>query len=200
MGKLNTGWLGITMSSTANETEYVVLDLDDFYQSNNRLELLFQINSTIPVFRVNLFTVPGRCSWHFIEEVRKISWINMIPHGFNHITNRECEHWPYPDSVNYLVALEEEGWTRGFKAPGWQISDGMYQALLERDWWVADTEYNNHRRPKELRCYLLHQLGRHSIHGHVGHLNGHNKNELEFLRPEIQKNGDKEFKFIKDIV
>ena len=94
-----------------------LLDFDDFFESNNALDCLFQLRAAVPNFRVNLFTIPGRCTMGFLNEVRTLDWIDMIPHGYMHPHSRECEHWTYQQALDYLDYLEPLGLTRGFKAP-----------------------------------------------------------------------------------
>lgn len=174
----------------------IILDLDDFCEDNNGLDMLFQLRAKVPGFKVNLFTIPGRCSYPFLAAVREIDWIDMIPHGHAHQTSRECERWSYGRSIEYLDWVEQFGMTKGFKAPGWQISDGMYEALVEFDFWVADQAYNNHRRPPELRAYILDEPWK--VHGHIGHMGGHNANALELIYDDLLKLRG-EFMFIKDL-
>lgn len=176
----------------------IVLDLDDFHESNNSLDRLFILKGLVPSLKVNLFTVPGLCSDGFLEAVRAVDWLDLIPHGYRHETSRECEKWTYSNSREYLEYVMHLGFTKGFKAPGWQISDGMYEALIEFGFWVADQNYNNRRRPAELRVYLLDQPWK--IHGHIGHMGGHNDNELQYLWSTLTILSTEEFKFIKDIV
>lgn len=179
-------------------TTSFIVDFDDFCEGNDRMELLKEIKRFIPGFRVTLFTIVGRCNDDWIEEMKKIDWIDMVPHGFLHPHPRECQNWGYETCVKYLDYLEPLGLTKGFKAPGWQISDAMYQALLERGYWVADQNYNNERRPKGLRAYILDTPNQ--IHGHIGHLGGHNANEIEYLMPQILSLNGGEFLFISDII
>jgi len=174
----------------------IILDLDDFCEDNNGLDMLFQLRAKVPGFKVNLFTIPGRCSYPFFAAVREIDWIDMIPHGYKHPHSRECEHWTYSESREYLEYVSYMGFTKGFKAPGWQISDGMYEALVEFNFWVADQAYNNHRRPPELRAYILDAPNK--VHGHIGHMGGHNANALELIYGDLLKLRS-EFKFIKDL-
>lgn len=174
----------------------IIVDLDDFCEWNNGLDKLFQLRAAVPNFKVNLFTIPGRCTWDFLKEVRKLDWIDMIPHGFVHDTSRECEQWTYQQSIEYLDYLEPLGFTRGYKSPGWQTSDGLFQALAERGYWVADQAYNNHRRPPELRAYILDEPWK--VHGHIGHMGGHNANALELIYDDLLK-WRGEFMFIKDL-
>lgn len=180
--------------------EPIILDLDDFHQNNNDILALNRLKELIPNLKVNLFTVVGLSHPDFIAYHRKnYPWMDFIPHGWFHTTSREAENWTYEESVDYLYTVEQiDGYTKGFKAPGWQVSDGTLRALSEKGWWVADQEYNNHRRPKELRAYLLDSPNK--IHGHIGHMGGHNANALEFILDRILTFKDREFAFIKDIV
>jgi len=173
--------------------EYIV-DADDFCESNDGMNALMFIKGHLPNFKINLFTIPGLCSQEFLDKIKKLDWIDMIPHGLVHTTPRECEKWTYDESMTYLDVIEPLGLEKGFKAPGWQISDGMYKALLERGYWVADKDYNDKRRPK-MKSYLIDD--RNKLHFHIGHMGGHNTNEIsEFANEIIKLNGS--FKFIKD--
>lgn len=173
-----------------------LIDLDDFNEFNNQLDLLTNLYCKNPKLKFNLFTIPARCSLEFMDTIKGIDWIDMIPHGFEHKTSRECEHWSIVQCEDYLDYLDELELTKGFKAPGWIINDNMYSALLERGYWVADQAYNNDRRPKELKAYLLDSSNK--IHGHIGHLGGYNANSLELIYNTIAEL-EGEFAFIKDL-
>jgi hypothetical protein len=176
----------------------IYLDLDDFCEDNNSLDLLFKIRGQIPKFKVNLFTIVGRCNDSFFKYVKTLDWIDCIPHGFLHHNSRECENWDFKKCCDYLKWVEKLNLTKGFKAPGWQISDGMYAALLKEDYFVADQQYNNMRRPKKLKAYLLDSPDK--IHGHIGHSGGYNDNELSIITSTIMKFRDEEFGFIRDVI
>jgi len=169
------------------------IDADDFHEGNHRLELLKLIKEKIPNFKISLFTVPMLCSAEWLNEMRKIEWIDMIPHGEYHPDPYECSEWTYKQSKEYLRRIEPLGLTKGFKAPGWQISHGMYKALLEGGYWVADQPYNNNRRPKELPVYLLDSSEKH--HFHVQNVCGNGIEES--LQKILKLRG--EFRFIKEI-
>lgn len=172
----------------------IFFDADDFSEENTGWELLRYIKRHIPDFRANLFTVLGKCSDDFIKDIKKIDWIDMIPHGWMHETPLECKEWSYNQSIEYLDRIACYNITKGFKAPGWQISDGMYQALLEKDYWVADQSYNDHRRPKELRAYIIDSPNKH--HFHIQNVCGNGIEERLFEILKLEGN----FKFIKDII
>lgn len=182
----------------------VILDLDDAFDGNDRLPLLEELRRQVPRLRVTLFAIPGRCPPSWVRRMlQRADWIDIVPHGWMHATNRECERWTAEQCATALHDAESRGFTtRGFKAPGWQISDGCYAELLRRGYWVADQPYNATRRPAALPAYLLNEppAGVVQIHGHVGHLNGRNANELEYLVPEILRYRDAEFGFVRDAV
>jgi len=176
-------------------TDFIV-DCDDFCDENSDWPLILKLKSAVPNLKLNLFTIPGKCSWLFIEEMRRIEWINLIPHGHIHSTSRECENWSYEVASFHLKSLEKEGWIRGFKAPGWQTSDGLFRALADRGWWVAAQEYDRERIPPELRVYYLDSP--YKIHGHIGHWGAHNSNSLEYIFNSISALKG-EFGFIDDL-
>ncbi len=150
------------------------VDADDYCETNDGNGLLEALHVRNPAFAVTLFTIPAHCSLPWLERKLQVPWMRLVPHGWRHGTSRECEAWSYDTSRRYLDAVEPLGMERGFKAPGWQISDGMYRALLDRGWWVADQHYNDARRPAGLRVF---HPGAH--HYHVGQWGeGKNANEI----------------------
>lgn len=189
---------GVTTTPTT-----AVLDLDDAYPGNDRMDLLADLKRQVPGLRVTLFAIPGRCNHAWVREMNAMDWVEIVQHGWLHETNRECERWTRKQAEFLLAGAEDVGFqVDGFKAPGWQISDGCYAELAARGYWVADQPYNNHRRPPGLRAYLLGEPppGVRQIHGHVGHLNGHNANELEYLVPEILACRDMEWRFVSEVM
>jgi hypothetical protein len=172
----------------------ICIDADDFHEGNHKLPVLEKLHANTGML-FTLFVIPGLCSSSFISEVKKIPWIDLVPHGWLHPTSRECEKWTYLKSKTYLECMDFMGLTKGFRAPGWQISSGMYQALLEHGYWVSDQHYNDDRRPPLLKVF--HHRDEH--HFHIGHTGGFNQNEIEIhLERLMDLKGD--FRFIKDIV
>ena len=93
--------------------------------------------------------------------------------------------------------IVQKHFVQGFKAPGWQISDGCYEVLLDRGWWVADQPYNDHRRPEGLR---VHRLGDGDHwHGHIQNVCGNGLEETFPTVLDLVKNADS-FQFISEAV
>lgn len=177
----------------------LIVDADDFSEQNHRLDLLLELKARIPGFRITLFTIPGLSSPAFVQSVRtKYDWIDLAAHGKFHATNYECLHWTCKQSREYLDWIEAvygDLFTKGFRAPGWQVSDGLYQALDERGWWCADQAYNNARRIPGLRAYILDSPEK--LHFHIG---GTMDNELGKHMDALVELRDREFQFVKDVM
>jgi hypothetical protein len=174
--------------------DHIVFDLDDFHETQNHLPLLRELHETIPGFKVNLFTVLGRCSRDWLEHLKGLAeWADIIPHGWMHEDNYECAEWTKDESLAYLDKIEPWGFTHGWKSPGWQTSQGLYQALKERGYWVAENHSSKGKVPKGVKMYLLDGS---SIHGHIS--NVCNNGLVE--KWDEYKSMQGSFKFIKDII
>jgi len=196
----------------------IITDFDDFCDDERSLEsliLLDKLKEELPTFKATLFTIPSRSPIGFIQTMKDTRpWLDLVPHGWNHNSNRECQSWTMDKCLHSIESAYDRGLTtKGFKAPGWQISDGCYAALELIGYWVADQEYNDARRPSGLRSYVIMGHGpmvyrsesgnpAKSIHGHIGHLGGHNANALELIYDQILEAGrrDPDFRFIDEVM
>lgn len=177
--------------------ESYVVDLDDFCEKNTDWERISRLKEIIPPLKLNLFTIPGLCTDSWLYRMREISWIRLYPHGYLHSTSRECENWSYQVAENYLIYLEKAGWIKGWKSPGWQSSLALLECLRDRGWWIASQKYDEKRNPFGLQAYYLDSP--YKLHGHIGHLGGHNANALEYLFDELLTLQG-EFLFIENLI
>lgn len=145
----------------------MVLDFDDFgvdkvissaCQVKDCRDKLDQLHYANPAFKVTLFAVPGYMTPELLVWCdANRSWVELAVHGFYHPSNYECEKMSYEEFDEWMQSLSgmvDQYFVKGFKAPGWQISDDIYRWLVEHDWWVADQDYNTHRRPAGLKAYI----------------------------------------------
>jgi hypothetical protein len=158
----------------------MIFDTDDLYEGHDRLDLLYELKKANPAFRMTAFCVTGRCSEQYLETLP--DWIECVPHGWLHPTPVEAAQWSYEETMEVLLSAPGR-MVEGWKSPGWQISDGTYQALLELDWWVADQHYNDERRPLGLR-YHCEGDGDH-VHTHVQNVCGTGLEETFDLISEV---------------
>ena len=185
----------------------IVWDADDFgsnhiisdqCQSHDCRDQLDKFHLANPAFKATLFAIPGEMTLELIQWcVVNRSWIELAVHGLTHSSNYECEKWTYDDMEKSMGIVQTiGGYVKGFKAPGWQISDACYEWLYDHGWWVADQTYNNDRRPKGLPVYLI---GENSRHFHTWDCVGNGVYELEEQILEELKT-ETEFKFVSEIL
>ncbi len=188
-------------------SDYLVFDSDDFganhvisdmCQSRDCRDALDRLHYANPAFKATLFAIPGEMTPELMKWcLSNNSWIEIAVHGFFHASNYECEKMTYQEFDDMMlhssVRRNIAGMVKGFKAPGWQISDDIYRWLKDHNYWVADQAYNNDRRPNDLPVYLV---GDNSIHTHTWNTVG---NGIYELMPELlEKIKGKEFKFVSE--
>lgn len=181
--------------------------ISDMCQSHDCRDQLDKFHRANPNFKATLFAIPAEMTLEMLEWCRSNkSWIELAVHGFDHRDNYECSEWPYAMAEHYLGVKDWDAyyWQRivgqyfvkGFKAPGWQISDGIYRWLKDNGWWVADQAYNNERRPKDLPVYIISD---NSIHTHCWNCVGNGVYELEDeILNKIKDETD--FKFVSEMI
>lgn len=137
----------------------MVVDFDDFgcnhvisgmCQSHDCRDKLDQLHYANPAFKVTLFAIPGEMTAELAEWCyANRSWVELAVHGFYHRDNYECEKMTYEEFdelIEFFRPMLDRYFVKGFKAPGWQISDEVYEWLSNNGWWVADQAYNTDRR------------------------------------------------------
>lgn len=137
--------------------------ISDMCQSHDCRDKLDEFHYANPNFKVTLFTIPFEMTMELAEWCKaNAGWVELAVHGFRHTSNYECEKMTYEEfDKNMKEVFQIWGtygrtewlFTNGFKAPGWQISDGAYQWLKDNGWWVADQDYNTNRRPS-MKAYI----------------------------------------------
>jgi hypothetical protein len=177
----------------------LIFDTDDFHESNHRLDLLHKLKDANPLFKLTAFAVPAYCPPVFLEGLP--DWIEVVPHGWAH-GGRDCsdpleaKHWTYEQTIDVLGSLHPR-FVKGWKSPGWQISAGTYEALVDLGYWVADQHYNDFRRPIILPVHCEGD-GDH-VHTHVQNVCG---NGLDETFPSLLERvaGAQSFEFVSEVV
>jgi hypothetical protein len=163
------------------------VDLDDFSEDNNRLDILFKIKKEKPNFKVTLFTVPAKCSKEFCKRIAELDWIQLALHGEHH-SHLECSTWTKEHTIKTLEKYEKWGcFQKIFKPPYWAGSDGLNAGLKEKDYILAQN--------KEVDYPRLYLLNKNSLHGHIQNVCG---NGLEQIYDDIIKCNS--FEFISDFI
>jgi hypothetical protein len=162
----------------------MIVDFDDFCEGDHRLDLLHTLREANPAFRCTLFAIPALGSTEFWNSVP--AWCELAVHGWAHPHPYEASEWTRDQAMDVLMCAPQR-FTNGFKAPGWQISDGCYQAIIEAGWWVADHWDNDERRPDGISAHVVTPLAASGAdpdhwHGHIGNVCG---NGIQETFPEL---------------
>lgn len=185
----------------------LVVDFDDFgidsvisdqCRTRDCRKELYELKAVNPKFKVTLFTVPAYTTLEILKWAKdNRDWVQLGVHGWDHHDNWECEKWDALHTENTIMGLTNFGFKKLFKAPGWQIGDGVYEALNYGKWVVADQPYNDDRRPDGLKSFVIRDEST-SIHGHTWNCCGNGIEEtLEQLKERIKD--ETEFKFITEV-
>lgn len=116
------------------------------------MDLLLELKAANPLFRMTAFCVQGRGSDEYWDSLP--DWIELAGHGHVHSSPREAETWTYEQTMEVLLA-KPQAFKKGWKSPGWQVSDGTYMALMDMDFWIADHWGNNYRRPEGIMAHVI---------------------------------------------
>lgn len=198
----------------------MVVDFDDFgcnhiisdscqsHDCRDKLDALHYANSN---FKVTLFAIPGEmtaelCQWCKANN----NWVELAVHGFYHRDNYECNEMGYDEidrNMKFFKPMLDSFFVKGFKAPGWQISDDWYRWLQDNGYWIADQSYNDSRRPEAgLPAYVnnngsftANEVPVEAWHGHTWDCVGNGIYETyDTLEPLVRAATD--FKFISEVL
>lgn len=146
----------------------VIVDLDDFGDRfATEWDELRSLAAEFEGFKVSLFTIPTTLSTSMADRVLSEGWAQLCLHGELHVRH-ECEGWSVEKARAQLAAWP---YTKVFKAPYWESSPALHQAVEEDSSW-AIAEHPKHRaklRGRALRVYFTDdEPGVVSVHGHFG--------------------------------
>lgn len=138
--------------------------ISDMCRSHDCRDRLLQLKAINPAFKCTLFAIPAEMTLEMLEWCANRDWIELAVHGYDHNSNYECKEWSYGRAEEVLgntfvdiypwQSIIQKYFVKGFRAPGWQISDDLLKWLYANDWWVADQGYNDDRRPKDAKAYV----------------------------------------------
>lgn len=189
-----------------------VFDLDDFWgedDSNHSpgFDLLFDLKETFPKMKVTLFTIPAKSYRGWLREVAKHDWIELAIHGWSHEPNTECREWTYEETCVYIKEAESMGcFVKGFRPPGWAISEEAIQALEDNGYWVA-VSWRDRAKLKghNIPAYMISGDDNRSVHGHMQEIRSNNPYLRNGLVQLVNERGmpwdqDTEFHFVSEVV
>src|SRR5690348_5704842 len=113
----------------------MICDWDDQHPGNDAMPWMYQLKELNPAFKATLFAVPGLGLPDYWRS--HPDWIELAMHGWFHPDPYECSEWTY-ERIDTVLQAIPQGFVDGWKSPGWQTSDAVYEALEDHGFWVAD--------------------------------------------------------------
>lgn len=170
----------------------VVCELDDFSILRSRMDLLLELKSHFPKFKVSLFTIPFDYEYEMgtmrtlrpqrLKEIHtNMGWMEFIPHGAMHLP-REFEHADRAFMDTFIENIEKEfakdglPMVKGFKPPYWLWNQDVVDSLDAHGWWGAvNRDEPNPIVPKRFYKYThsIHEPGFWHVRQEVLKLHGH---------------------------
>lgn len=202
----------------------VSLDIDDPSVLHSGLDYWLKLKEHYPDFKVSLFWIPfdphtevSQLRLMRDEKIKELKdnldWIQLIPHGLNHIPREfeKCDYHTMKDLV--LPAIREcfdrDGlpFEKGFKAPYWLWNEEVIRALDDAGWWSA-TDRNDPKMLKTKRNYTYTHsidepfwLSTNDTLNLHGHLDGVSSNDMEKCFLNLLKlPTDVEWRFVTDFI
>jgi len=207
--------------------KFVVLDLDDYCDERNGLDMLWRLRARFPDFKVTLWTVPGWSTPEFLKMSSQWDWLEMGLHGWTHEAD-EVQKWDVLNMQSKIGQAEVLGYfVNGFHSPGWGHNMKLITLLRDSDWFYQahpknerDIYFPEMKMPEGLKVYYpgedMQQIGKWKlygngycleplledmvlrIHGHTGNFGV--TNSLEYHFPRImQFPTDTKFLFISEL-
>lgn len=175
-------------------------EISDMCQSHDCRDVLLKFKEASPNFKATLFAIPGEMTQELLNWCQNNrDWIELAVHGIYHSSNYECEKMTYEEfdeHMEFFFDMLENNFVKGFKAPGWQISEDIYRWLHDNDFWIADQAYNDERRPKNLPVY---KIDDNSMHHHTWNCVGNGVYEqFDYIVNRIK--GETDFRFVSEVV
>lgn len=136
---LEAYWLIRAAPCLTWQRQPVVFDLDDFCDRHNCLAELDRLKETYPDFRATLFTIPALTSTSLVKEAKKRDWLELAVHGIDHEPNEELKAVSPAALRQHLDKVKRIApeYVRGFRPPGWFITEAHVRAISDAGFWVA---------------------------------------------------------------
>lgn len=179
----------------------IIASYDDLWEGNDNWSTFEEFHKKFPNFKVTFFVNPGQCSNEFLKKVN-VEWAELAYHCQNH--SGGFKHWSKDEAKQYLLKYHTEfNFIKGFKAPGWKITQPLIDACKELGFWIASI--NTVPVDIDRKYYTFYKKGEGllELDTHIqyyGHLQSYNFHENLKELEEYCLQHDSEFKFISEVI
>lgn len=189
----------------------IVISYDDVYEGNDEWEEFVKLHEEFPNIKLTFFVITGKCSDEFLKKI-KTDWIQLVFHSWEH--SGVWLTWTKEEAKEWLLKFQSYGFEKGFKAPGWKLTQNLIDACMELDFWIGSINTipvpTKHWYTLTGSCLTEHD-GYVEFFDHIQHqVYEKSKNEwyedekafhtnLEILK-EYCRNNEVSYKFISEVV
>jgi hypothetical protein len=117
----------------------IIVSFDDIFQKNDKWEEFKKIKEEIPEFKVTLFVITRDDKEYW--DTLKTDWTELVFHSYEH--GGEWLKWTVEEAEKWLKYYHELGFAKGFKAPGWHMTENICKAINNLDFWVCTCKNQN---------------------------------------------------------
>ena len=184
----------------------VILDTDDLSSTKTGFGLLLKMKEHYPQFKCTCFSsaldislfykkikVENYRNW--IKLIKQHPWVEIAPHGFCHVKGDsmikdENKTKAYVRAIENTFKLFDFPYVKVFKAPHWECSDAVEEALKEKNYVLA-IDRNNPKVFTDIKTYIFNwsideKMPNYPVLKAHGHIHGTN-NGLDVCYPNLLK-------------
>jgi len=109
----------------------LIISFDDIYKGNDKIEEFKKLKEEIPDFKVTFFVIAKDdiAYWESLKE----DWIELVFHSTEH--SGGWLKWSKEETIEKLKYYSSLGFSNGFKAPGWKMTQNIADAINELNFW-----------------------------------------------------------------
>ncbi len=174
-----------------------IVSFDDLHENNNQWQLFLDLKKKLPALKVTFFVITGKESDEFLNKIKQ-DWTELVFHSYEH--NGEWLKWSKDEAKEWLLYFQKHGFARGFKAPGWKMTQNIADAINELDFWGCvcnNWEFGIKKKWITQKQGLTITSEYIEMYGHIQDVDF--KNKLDAIY-ESCRNREVDFKFMSEMI
>jgi len=111
----------------------IIISLDDVSLRYGGWEEIKEFHKRNPKSKFTLFVIPKGNDEEYLKEINK-PWAELVFHGGH---SGGSLRWDKEETKKYFLEYQKYGFAKGFKAPGWRLTDAHVGVCRELDFWIC---------------------------------------------------------------
>ena len=114
----------------------LIISFDDIRESCDRWEAFEKLFQEFPEIKVTFFVITEKSESEFFKKI-KTKNTELVFHSFEH--SGHWLDWTVEKAKEWLLKYQNFGFEKGFKAPGWRLTDNIRIACKELGFWLCSS-------------------------------------------------------------